>query len=51
MIKQKKCLIENGSVIFIPMELDNIIKDNYSDKNIVKYVGERKMCLRTSTDI
>ena len=51
MIKQNKCLIEIGTVIFIPMELDNIIKDTYYEKHFYKYVGETKTTQRTSTDI
>jgi hypothetical protein len=36
---KKKCLIEEGTTVFIPMELNNIIKESFDDKSIVKYLG------------
>jgi hypothetical protein len=39
LIMKKKCLIEEGTTVFIPMELNNIIKESFDDKSIVKYLG------------
>lgn len=49
LIVNKKCLIESGTIVFIPMELNNIIKQRFDDKSIVKYLGSHQFTLRSST--
>ena len=39
MIQNKKPLINDDSTIYIPMEIDNIIKETYDETSILKYVN------------
>ena len=39
MIQSDEALVKDECVIYIPLEINNFIKDKYNSKNLVKYIG------------
>ena len=50
MILSDETLIKDESVIYIPLEINNFIKEKYNSKDLLKYVGKNKL-LGSSTYI
>jgi hypothetical protein len=50
MILSDEPLIKDESVIYIPLEINNFIKEKYNSKDLLKYVGKNKL-LGSSTYI
>jgi hypothetical protein len=42
MILSDEPLIKDETVIYIPLEINNFIKEKYDSKDLLKYVGKNK---------
>ena len=46
---QNESLIKENCEIYIPLEINNFIKEKYNFNNLKKYVGEQKNIVGSST--
>ena len=50
-MKDNQTLICSESDIYIPLEINNIIKEKYIFKNLLKYIGREKTVVASSTSM
>ena len=50
-MKDGQALISSESDIYIPLEINNIIKEKYIFTNLLKYIGFEKKPIGSSTSI
>jgi hypothetical protein len=51
MILSDEALVKDECIIYVPLEINNFIKEKYNSKNLLKYIGLNKKSLRSSTFI
>jgi hypothetical protein len=42
MILSDEALVKDECVIYVPLEINNFIKEKYNSKNLEKYIGKNK---------